>query len=65
VPIVCAFVDRSTRTGGFGPVIRPSGDLVADMDRIREFYAGKTGLKAGGFAEPRLREEDPAFVAGA
>jgi len=60
VPIVCAFVDRSSRTGGFGPVITPSGDVVADMDRIRAFYAGKTGLKPNRFSVPRLREEDQA-----
>lgn len=58
VPIVCAFVDKSTRSGGFGPVIIPSGDVRADMDKIREFYKGKTGLKAGRFAEPRLRDEE-------
>lgn len=58
VPIVCAFVDRRTRTGGFGPVIRPSGDLVADMDRIREFYTGKEGLKPGRFGEIRLKDEE-------
>jgi 1-acyl-sn-glycerol-3-phosphate acyltransferase len=57
VPIVCAFVDRSTRSGGFGPVIVPSGDVVADMDLIRAFYAGKTGLKPNRFNTPRLREE--------
>ncbi len=60
VPIVCAFVDKATRTGGCGPVIVPSGDVGADMDRIRAFYADKTGLKAGRFAVPRLREEDTA-----
>lgn len=60
VPIVCAYVDRSTRTGGFGPVITPSGDLGADMDRIRAFYEGKTGLKPNRFNVPRLREEDSA-----
>lgn len=60
VPIVCAFVDRRTRTGGFGPVIRPSGDVRADMDRIRAFYEGKTGLRPGRFGVPRLREEDAA-----
>jgi len=59
VPIVCAFVDRATRTGGFGPVITPSGDLTADMDRIRAFYAGKEGLKAGRFGPIRLKEEAP------
>lgn len=57
VPIVCAFVDRSTRSGGFGPVIEPSGDVRADMDRIRAFYADKTGLKPNRFRTPRLREE--------
>ena len=60
VPIVCAYVDRSTRTGGFGPVITPSGDIVADMDRIRAFYEGRTGLKPNRFNVPRLREEDAA-----
>jgi len=58
VPIVCAFVDRATRSGGFGPVIDPSGDLGADMDQIRAFYAGKVGLKHAGTTHPRLREED-------
>lgn len=64
VPIVCAFVDRSTRSGGFGPVITPSGDVRADMDLIRAFYADKTGLKAGRFNVPRLREEDAADLPG-
>lgn len=59
VPIVCAYVDRATRSGGFGPVFRPSGDVRADMDLIREFYRDKVGLKPGGKSEPRLREEDP------
>ena len=63
VPIVCAFVDRRTRTGGFGPVISPSDDLVADMDRIRDFYSGIKGLKPGRFGEIRLRDED-ALPAG-
>ena len=57
VPIVCAFVDMQTRTGGFGPVVRPSGDLSADMDVMREFYADKTGIKPGRFGPVRLREE--------
>lgn len=57
VPIVCAFVDRATRTGGFGPVIEPSGDVRADMDLVREFYAGKVGLRPGNETTPRLRDE--------
>lgn len=51
-------VDRRTRTGGFGPVIWPSGDLAADMDRIRAFYTGMEGLKPGRFGEVRLKDED-------
>lgn len=62
VPIVCAFVDRRTRTGGFGPVIAPSGDLVADMDRIRAFYTGMEGLKSDRFGEIRLRDESESAV---
>lgn len=58
VPIVLAYVDRSTRSGGFGPAIDVTGDVGADMDRIREFYEGKTGLKAGRFGPIRLREEE-------
>ena len=57
VPIVLAFVDRNTRTGGFGPAIMPSGDIVADMDKIRAFYTGKEGLKRGRFGPIRLKEE--------
>lgn len=58
VPIVCAYVDRRTRTGGFGLVLAPSGDLVADMDRIRAFYTGMEGLKPGRFGEIRLKDEE-------
>ncbi len=60
VPIVCAYVDKASRSGGFGLVLHPSGDLVADMDRIRDFYADKTGLKSDRFLTPRLREEEGA-----
>ena len=57
VPIVLAFVDKSTRTGGFGPAIEVTGDVSADMDRMRAFYENKTGLKAGRFGSIRLKEE--------
>jgi 1-acyl-sn-glycerol-3-phosphate acyltransferase len=57
VPIMCSFVDRRTRTGGFGPVVTPSGDVTADMDIIRAFYADKEGLKPGRFGPIRLKEE--------
>lgn len=59
VPISLAFIDKSTRTTGFGPTFVPSGDLVADMDTIRAFYDGKVGLKHQNFGPIRLREEEP------
>jgi 1-acyl-sn-glycerol-3-phosphate acyltransferase len=62
VPIVCAYVDSSTRSSGFGGPIRPTGDVRADMDLIRSIYAGKVGLKPAGTTTPHLREEDQADI---
>ena len=42
VPIVLGFVDYERRVGGIGESFMPTGDLPADMDRIRAFYARKT-----------------------
>lgn len=58
VPVMLAFVDKRTRTGGFGPSVTFTGDVRADMDVVRAFYEGKTGLKDGRVGPVRLREED-------
>lgn len=58
IPICLGFVDGPTKTCGFGPSFVPSGDVRADMDRVREFYRDKHGVKPGRGTEPRLREED-------
>lgn len=58
VPMVLGYVDSPTRTCGLGPSFRPSGDVRADMDRMRAFYADKHGAKAIPLAAPSLREED-------
>lgn len=58
VPIVLGYLDGPTRTGGFGPTLHPSGDLPADMDLLRAFYADKRGVRPSGRTAPRLREED-------
>lgn len=40
VPIVCAFIDYRTKTGGFtGDLIHPSGDMEADFEHFRKAYA--------------------------
>jgi len=57
VPIVCSCLDWGTRTGWIGPPLVPSGDLVADMDVIREFYAGSTGKHPEKMGTIVLREE--------
>ena len=38
VPIVLAFLDYASKTGGAGPLIYPTGDLEQDMSKIRNFY---------------------------
>jgi 1-acyl-sn-glycerol-3-phosphate acyltransferase len=57
IPIVLSYLDGPSRTGGFGPVIHPSGDVGADMDLIRAFYADKGGVHPKNKTEPRLRDE--------
>lgn len=43
VPIVLGYIDYRCKVGGFGPVIIPTGNIEADMKRIRAFYSGITG----------------------
>jgi 1-acyl-sn-glycerol-3-phosphate acyltransferase len=68
VPVTMAFVDGPTRTAGFGPTFTPTGDVAADMDRVRAFYADKQGIHPANRTEPRLREEasgPPGAASGA
>lgn len=58
MPVTLGFVDGPTRTAGLGPTFHLSGDVAADMDRIRAFYADKRGVHPHKRVEPRLREED-------
>ncbi len=45
---------------GLGPTITPTGDVRADMDVVRAFYADKRGIRPDRRTEPRLREEQAA-----
>ena len=60
VPIVCGYLDYGRKRGGFGLVVHPTGDMRADMDRIRAFYADKVGMYPDKFGPVRLRGEDEA-----
>jgi 1-acyl-sn-glycerol-3-phosphate acyltransferase len=58
VPIVCAFLDYRRKVGGIGPVFTPTGDVVADMEPVRAFYAGVTARYPDRTTPVRLAEED-------
>lgn len=57
LPITLGFIDGASRSVGVGPTFQPTGDLSADMDFVREFYADKHGIRPKNRTEPRLREE--------
>lgn len=60
MPVTLGYLDTATRTTGLGPTFEMTGDIAADMDRIREFYADKRGIRSHLQITPRLREEDSA-----
>jgi 1-acyl-sn-glycerol-3-phosphate acyltransferase len=55
VPIVLAFLDFRRKVVGTGPVIRPTGNLEADFEIIREFYSTVQGKYPERQGEIRLR----------
>ncbi|WP_344063487.1 1-acyl-sn-glycerol-3-phosphate acyltransferase [Microbacterium pumilum] len=63
MPVTLGYVDRTTMTTGLGPTVELTGDVHADMEVIRAFYADKAGLRPELRTEPRLRDEDPAPTA--
>lgn len=64
LPVTLGYVDGATMTTGLGPTIEMTGDVHADMDRIRAFYADKHGLHPELRTEPRLRHEGPTPEGG-
>lgn len=57
MPVTLGYVDRTTMTTGLGPTLDLTGDVSADMDRVRAFYADKSGFRPELRVEPRLRDE--------
>lgn len=58
VPIALARLDFKRKRSGIGAFIMPTGDVRADMDQIRAFYATVTAKFPELEGEARLREED-------
>ncbi len=57
IPIMCGYLDFGNKVAGVGPAIMPTGDMKADMDRIRAFYAEKTGMFPEAATPIRLKDE--------
>ena len=57
VPIGLGYLDYDRKLCGLGMFVLPSGDVDADMNRIRGFYRGIRGRYPDLESEPRLREE--------
>jgi 1-acyl-sn-glycerol-3-phosphate acyltransferase len=42
VPLAMGFIDYLRKEGGFGPTLMPTGNIEADMEKIRAFYRNIT-----------------------
>jgi 1-acyl-sn-glycerol-3-phosphate acyltransferase len=49
VPIVMAYMDYHAKRSGLGPVLKPTGDIEADMATVKAFYAPIRGKNAAQF----------------
>lgn len=60
VPVAPGYLDYQRKRVGIGPLIHLTGDVHADMDKIRAYYASSpaTALHADKFGPIRLKEED-------
>lgn len=57
VPIALSYLDYGRTAIGFGPCFKLTGNVSADMQKIRDFYGTMRGKIPENFTEPRLREE--------
>ena len=64
VPISMGFLDYGRKRGGLGPMLHPSGDLEADLAKLRAFYADKQGKFPAEFSEVRFKPEESVPASG-
>jgi 1-acyl-sn-glycerol-3-phosphate acyltransferase len=60
VPVVTGYLDFARKRAGLGPAIHMTGDVRADMDKIRAFYEKQKPVPydPSQFGPIRLREEE-------
>jgi 1-acyl-sn-glycerol-3-phosphate acyltransferase len=63
VPICCGVLDYKRKEGGFGPMVKLTGNMAEDMAKIRKIYAeidprGHTHSKVGPIALRKESEEE-------
>ncbi len=59
VPIGLGFLDFARKELGVGDVLVPTGDIEADFERLRAFYADKTGKHPEQLSPIRVRPPAP------
>jgi 1-acyl-sn-glycerol-3-phosphate acyltransferase len=64
VPIVLAYLDYGRRTCGFGPTFWPTGDIEADLAKIREFYSTVTTKHPELKSDVRFKDADAKTETG-
>ncbi|WP_124054453.1 1-acyl-sn-glycerol-3-phosphate acyltransferase [Arcanobacterium ihumii] len=64
IPVVLGYIDSATKTYGWEHGIMLTGDMRADMDLIRAFYADKEGINPQWKSTPRLRGEEDSEPLG-
>jgi 1-acyl-sn-glycerol-3-phosphate acyltransferase len=58
IPVSCGFLDYAKKEAGFGISFVPTGNLIKDMDKIREFYSGIMGKNPEMTTTMKLRDEE-------
>ena len=51
VPLQTCFLDITSKTLGFGPLIKLSGDQEQDIQNLNQFYCDKKGIKSEQFSK--------------
>lgn len=58
VPILLCYADYAHKVVGVGPLLMPTGDIEADMGRIRAFYSGIAGRHPEQTSDIRIAARD-------